>query len=159
MSGSRHLYFAYGSNLDPTQMSERCPHASMIGLAKLPAHRLAFTRFSRKRQCGVADIIAHERHEVWGVIFSITGSDLQRLDLSEGYNRQTDSGAYIWRPKQVQLQHTPEELTAFTYVVERRECPEPLPSRAYLGQIVNGGRHWKLPVAYTEMLLRTQTLD
>jgi len=33
------LYFAYGSNLDPVQMGERCPGAHVVGLAALREHR------------------------------------------------------------------------------------------------------------------------
>ncbi|KAK1727975.1 AIG2-like family protein, partial [Colletotrichum acutatum] len=32
------LYFAYGSNLSPTQMSLRCPASKPLGLAHLPDH-------------------------------------------------------------------------------------------------------------------------
>ncbi|KAI3559431.1 AIG2 family protein [Colletotrichum abscissum] len=32
------LYFAYGSNLSPTQMSLRCPASTPLGLAHLPDH-------------------------------------------------------------------------------------------------------------------------
>src|SRR5436309_7522291 len=40
------LYFAYGSNLDPEQMSARCPSHRVIGLAELKEHRLVFPLFS-----------------------------------------------------------------------------------------------------------------
>jgi hypothetical protein len=159
MSGKRHRYFAYGSNLDPVQMEERCPDAAAIGAALLPGHRLAFTRSSKKRQCGVADVVVCELAETWGVMFAITDTDLAKLDRSEGYNRVTDSGSYLWRPKQVRLQGSSEFTAVFTYIVETRESPEPLPSRAYLGQIMSGARHWKLPGAYIEMLSKIQTKD
>lgn len=159
MSGGRHCYFAYGSNLDPIQMEERCPDAAAIGPVLLPGHRLAFTRSSKKRECGVADVVVCERDEVWGVMFAITDTDLARLDRSEGYNRVTDSGAYLWRPKQVRLQGSSEFTVVFTYIVGNRESQEPLPSRAYLGQILNGARHWKLPDAYIETLSKLQTKD
>jgi len=54
------LYFAYGSNLDFAQMRDRCPSALFVAIAKLPDHRLAFTRKSIKRACGVADAVPEE---------------------------------------------------------------------------------------------------
>ena len=38
------FYFAYGSNMDPVQMEERCPGAVALGAAHLPGWRLTFTR-------------------------------------------------------------------------------------------------------------------
>ena len=33
------LYFAYGANMDPVHMAERCPAAQHLGVASLPGHR------------------------------------------------------------------------------------------------------------------------
>jgi hypothetical protein len=52
------LTFAYGSNMDWNQMRERCPSSRFVGIAVLRDHKLAFTRKSLKRGCGVADLIA-----------------------------------------------------------------------------------------------------
>jgi hypothetical protein len=60
------LYFAYGSNMHAGQMKERCPSATFLCRAKLPAHRLAFTLRSCRRGCGVADILRDEAKDVWG---------------------------------------------------------------------------------------------
>jgi gamma-glutamylcyclotransferase len=43
------LTFAYGSNLDCTQMRERCPSTRFVCIAALKDYRLAFTRHSRGR--------------------------------------------------------------------------------------------------------------
>ena len=48
------IYFAYGSNLDPGQMAERCPAIAASALPGLPGHRLCFPRFSRTRRCASA---------------------------------------------------------------------------------------------------------
>ena len=44
---NRTLYFAYGSNLDPTQMRRRCPTSAPAGPATLDGWRLAFGGHSR----------------------------------------------------------------------------------------------------------------
>lgn len=77
------LYFAYGSNMECIQIKKRCPSASFVGIAKLSDYRLAFTRRSTKRRCGVADVVPEEGHRVWGVIFKIAEGDIKRLDECE----------------------------------------------------------------------------
>ncbi len=78
------LYFAYGSNMDWAQMRERCPSARFVGVARLPDHRLAFTRESVHWGSGVADALRESGRKLWGVVYEITDSDVGRLDRSEG---------------------------------------------------------------------------
>jgi hypothetical protein len=65
------LYFAYGSNMDWGQMKGRCPSVRFVGVAKLPDHRLVFTRKSVNRGCGVADVVRDAGGGVWGAVFEI----------------------------------------------------------------------------------------
>lgn len=160
MSTAKHLYFAYGSNLDWTQMHGRCPGAVKMSVAVLPKHRLAFTHLSRGRDCGVADVIEDSDAEVWGVVYEITDADRESLDKSEGYKRTSDSGAYLWRPKRVLIADWAEQaLDVFAYVVARPQLSGYLPSRAYVGQIIAGARHWQLPAAYLITLSKIATKD
>jgi gamma-glutamylcyclotransferase len=69
------------------QMRQRCPSARFEFIAKAEGYRLAFTRFSKKRQCGVADIVASPGAEVWGAVFTIPNDEIDELDKSEGYRR------------------------------------------------------------------------
>ena len=48
------LYFAYGSNMDWSRMSKRCPSARFLFAAKATGFRLDFTRYSTNNHCGVA---------------------------------------------------------------------------------------------------------
>ena len=50
------LYFAYASNLDPTQMAERAPAHRVIGLAELKDHRLSFPLYSQRWGGGVSSV-------------------------------------------------------------------------------------------------------
>ena len=80
------LYFAYGSNMDLRQMRRRCPSYRFVSIAKLEDHKLAFTRRSPRRRCGVADVIPSPGEEVWGVLYNIkTRRDVLALDRAEGY--------------------------------------------------------------------------
>jgi hypothetical protein len=70
------LYFAYGSNMDPTQMQARCPDARFVSLACLNGHVLCFPRRSKTRGCGVSSILAKDGCETWGVIYELSDADL-----------------------------------------------------------------------------------
>jgi hypothetical protein len=58
------LYFAYGSNMDPDQMMERCPDAKLNGLGYLPDHILCFPRRSKNRGCGVSSVTSKIGHDL-----------------------------------------------------------------------------------------------
>ena len=77
------LYFAYGSNMDWDQMKQCCQAARFVGVALLPDHRLAFTRKSVNRGCGVADAVPDAGRRVWGVVYEIGDLDVGKLDTSE----------------------------------------------------------------------------
>lgn len=82
--GDSIYYFAYGSNMNREQMLTRCPSSTKIGIACLLDHKIAFTRFSAKRESAVADILVSPGDEVWGILYKITQNDLAELDKKEG---------------------------------------------------------------------------
>ena len=79
------FYFAYGSNLDWTQMKKRCPGAKIVRPGRLPHYRLDFTRDEAGYEGGVADIVPEPDSDVWGLVYEITKSDLKKLDEFEAY--------------------------------------------------------------------------
>jgi hypothetical protein len=78
-------YFTYGSNMDYDQMMERCPNAEYFGIAFLQDYKLAFTRYSSKRESAVADILVSPGDIVWGLIYIVNNDDLENLDKHEGH--------------------------------------------------------------------------
>ena len=50
------LYFAYGANLDASQMRLRCAGARGVGKARLDDYRFCFPLWSRIRQSGLISI-------------------------------------------------------------------------------------------------------
>src|SRR5207249_5660269 len=98
------LYFAYGSNMDWAQMKQRCPLAKFVCRAKLPAHRLAFTLKSARRDCGVADVAPDQAKAVWSVVYELPDNELKNLDKREDYrpgkpyqSEYTREDHYVWR--------------------------------------------------------------
>jgi hypothetical protein len=146
-------YFAYGSNMNWGQMQERCPSAEFIGLAMLKDHRLAFTRHSTSRDCGVADVVFAAGSIVWGVIYQVDNpEEIERLDRSEGYKTGRGSNAYNRQTDTVYLdgdERRPIQVEIYRAV---RQGDPPWPNSAYLQLILDGARFWKLPKEYIEQL-------
>jgi hypothetical protein len=154
------LYFAYGSNMDPVQMRERCPSSRFVTVAVLPDHELGFPRRSRIRNCGVAGVAFAPRRTVWGVIYSIPNArDIRRLDRREGYAPGRRVVAYRREPAHVLAGgNRLKPLSAFTYMPVRQIVP-PLPSEQYLSHMIRGAEHWGLPAWYVENLRNQETGD
>jgi gamma-glutamylcyclotransferase (GGCT)/AIG2-like uncharacterized protein YtfP len=146
------LYFAYGSNMDWNQMRARCPSSRFAGIAVLGDHKLAFTRKSVSRACGVADVVAEDGAKVWGVVYEITDLDVGELDASEGFRRGRDKNSYYRRECLVFLDGEDQRpLTVFSYFGDPQPNP-PLPNDAYKNLILAGARHRHLPEEYIREL-------
>jgi len=138
------LYFAYGSNLDPCQMQQRCAAVQFVCVARLKDYRLSFDRKSEKRHCGVANVVPVVGHDVWGVVYQLSETDLSQLDKHEGVN----SGAYLRKDGQVVYKiGNDEPLDAAIYFANKQSDP-PFPSMEYKNLIVGGARFWRLPDEY-----------
>jgi gamma-glutamylcyclotransferase (GGCT)/AIG2-like uncharacterized protein YtfP len=153
------LYFAYGSNMDAVQMKERCPSAKFVCRAKLQSHRLAFTRMSVIRRCGVADILRDETKEVWGVVYELSEDELENLDKDENFrpgrpdeqNDYTRENCHVWHEGDAK-----RSLLVAIYRGHPQLNPPP-PNCHYKNLIVAGARHWQLPAYYIQELEAIQT--
>lgn len=153
------LYFAFGSNLNPSQMADRCPGNTVVGLAALRDHRLAFPLTSATWGGGVAGVQVAHGSTVWGVVYDLTDENVAALDRYEGFRAPGDQhNLYererVWvdltRPDDGSI---PRRVRA-EYYVPRVTNPAP-PSRAYLDAILEGARHHRLPDEYVAQLART----
>ena len=155
------LYFAYGSNLDPTQMGSRCPGARTTGLAVLRDHRLVFPVHSEAWGGGVTSVQPARGALVWGMLFDLTDADLAALDDHEGFRGAgNEHNAYDRDQVTVELTRAddgsfPRRVRAWTYVA-RPANPTP-PSRRYLDTVLRGARHHHLPEDYVAALAEVAT--
>jgi len=78
------LYFAYGANMDPVHMAERCPGAQQLGVASLPGHRFGIAAG------GYGTVRPDSEMAVPGVLWRLTPADVAALDDFEG----VESGFY-----------------------------------------------------------------
>ena len=135
-------------------MRERCHSARFSCVARLVDHRLAFTRRSRNRGCGVGDAVLSHGNNVWGVVYEIDETELPELDRREGVN----SGAYVRRDEQtIHDRNGGQAIQASIYFANQEQNP-PLPNAEYKRLIVGGARFWGLPDGYIEELERIETL-
>ena len=131
------LYFAYASNMEPRRFRRLCPGSTVVGPARLPGRRLAFSRYSRQRRGGSADVVPDAEAEVWGVLYEVGDADLDTLDRSE------DVPAAYRREAVVVEDGEGRERQAVTYVANR--TGDFLPHRDYLRVIVEGAEARGLP--------------
>ena len=146
-------YFAYGSNMDQSQMKERCPDSVLLGKAVLKDYQLAFTIFSPKRLCGCADIVASKNKVVWGLLYHLTSKDLEKLDICEGhpvhYKRCTVSV----------IDDMGNSIEAETYEVVNKIFDTYLPSKDYKEKISNASHEHAFPQDYITYISKLKTLD
>ena len=155
------LYFAYGSNMDWRQMRKRCPSAQFLSVALLRDHRLAFTRFSRSRECGVADAVAEEGAEVWGVVYQIAETEIGILDKCEGFQpgRERGENDYVREERRVYRDGDEKQpLLVHIYFAKRQPDP-PLPDKEYKTLVLKGAEYWHLPPTYVDELRRIEVGD
>lgn len=146
-------YFAYGSNMSSTQLKERCPSVRFVCAAELREFRLGFTRFSEKRNGGVADIVAAPGETVWGAVFELEDADMHALDRFEGARMSPPAyrrcDVKVWTSDGL-------ELDAVTYEVVAKTTVDLSPTHEYHQLIVQGAEHWDLPLEYREKLRRIE---
>jgi gamma-glutamylcyclotransferase (GGCT)/AIG2-like uncharacterized protein YtfP len=149
--------FAYGSNMDLAQMSERCPNSKELFhpfVARADGWKLWFPRYSERRQGGVGSLFFAPTEAVWGVVFGLTLEDLARLDRSEGVS----SGAY----RRARLPITwgrDLKQEVWTYLALPQDEPPKRysPHEDYLAQYIRGAEYFKLPAEYIDKLKTIET--
>jgi gamma-glutamylcyclotransferase len=146
------LYFAYGSNMNWNQMRERCPSSRFAGIAVLHDHKLAFTRESVNRGCGVADVVPEDGAQVWGVVYELADLDVGNLDDSEGFRPECDKNSYDRRECLVFLDGDGQRPPMVSAYFGRPQPDPPLPNAAYKNLILAGARHWHLPGGFIRQL-------
>src|SRR3954449_7370967 len=78
------LYAAYGSNCDPAQMLERCPHSPAAGTGWLEGWRLTFGGEDLGWEGALAMIVEEPGSRVFVVVSDVTSLDEAGLGRWEG---------------------------------------------------------------------------
>lgn len=155
-------YFAYGSSMDTEQLKSRGATIYNSKKATLPGWHLKFTRKSRNRGAGVADIVpGAEEDVVKGIVFTINKENLADLDGPEGRRIENDREVGAYRRQYILVQTYEGLETVVTYVVNKthefKETHSFKPSQKYMQQMIQAAKTHKLGTAYIEKLKAIQT--
>ena len=151
----RQYYFAYGSNMNPAQMAERCAAARVLCAACLPGYRLGFYGRNRVWDGGQETVEQQSGQQVWGVLYELLFGDAASLDVWSSV-RLDGGGAYFHYPVLVR-DAAGREHTAVLYKKDVLGQAVP-PSSQYLAHIVAGAEANGLPPAYVQQLKNLQSV-
>lgn len=140
------LYAAYGTNLDPVRMSERCPHSPLHATGWLPGWRLTFGGEEHGWDGALATIVEDPIDQVFVAVFDVTPEDETELDRWVG----ADTGLYL--KTRVRVSTMSGELVVWTYVLDAYEGG--LPSASYLGVLAAAAEAADAPDDYVAALRR-----
>ncbi|MDJ0706482.1 MAG: gamma-glutamylcyclotransferase [Leptolyngbyaceae cyanobacterium MO_188.B28] len=139
---SNFYYFAYGSCMCPVDLKRSLgekTHHYVIGPAVLKGYRLGFFRRSRRRECGVLDVVKDSTASVHGVLYQLPWRLSDPLDTrEEGYRRET---------VEVECQGRRYQRTR-TYSVMAKLTRELAPNDWYFNVVLRGALTCGLPETY-----------
>jgi len=138
------LYAAYGSNLDPEQMRQRCPHSPSRGAGWLEGWRLTFGGEDLGWEGALATVVEDPGSRVFVMIWDISDADEEQLDRWES----ADTGLY--RKIRVRTQTLEGEVLTWLYVLDGYEGG--LPSARYLGVMADAAERAGAPDDYVAEL-------
>ena len=140
------LYAAYGTNLDPVRMGERCPHSPLATTGWLTGWRLTFGGEDLGLDGALSTIVQDPLEQVFVAVYDVTREDEQHLDSWEA----ADSGLY--RKTRVRVATLTGEQVTWTYVLDAYEGG--LPSASYLGMLADAAEAADAPADYVAALRR-----
>jgi len=138
------LYAAYGTNMDPTMMSERCPHSPLQGTGWLQGWRLTFGGEEYGWDGSLATIVEDATQQVFVALYDVTDDDVAQLDSWES----VATGLYL--KTRVRVATMVGEPVAWTYVLDAYEGG--LPSASYLGVLASAAEAADAPDDYVAAL-------
>ena len=144
MAASGGLYAAYGSNMDPEQMLERCPHSPAAGSGWLSGWRLSFGGEDMGWDGALAMVVPDEDSQTFVALYDVSPQDMATLDYWEG----ADTG--IYNKVRLRISTLDGDVLAWVYVLDGYEGG--LPSARYLGIIADAAEAAGAPDDYVVAL-------
>ena len=144
MSSTGGLYAAYGSNMDPEQMLERCPHSPAAGTGWLNGWRLTFGGEELGWDGALAMVVPDPDSQVFVALYDVSTQDHAKLDYWEG----AEEGLY--NKIKLRVSTLDGEVLAWVYILDAYEGG--LPSARYLGLIAEAAQAAGAPDEYVEEL-------
>ena len=141
------LYFAYGSNMDESEMKSegKCPSALCTGTGYLVNKRLVFNKKSIKWNCA-GNITTSYRDSVYGVLYDITNPD-EWLSL--------ERAEHGYRPVNVRVRVLPDRriMDAVSFEAEPEAVvTDGTPGKSYMEKLIAGACEHHFPEDYVRFL-------
>ncbi len=133
-------YFAYGSNMDRNQMSERCPKAEFVEVVKIPGYR-----FDLDIE-GAATIKNDESSFVQGVLWTINEEDERSLDKCEGVAKSK------YERKMITIETIKGTCNALVYISLRGSYQGCIRPDGYMNKILNAAKEFHFEADYIKLL-------
>ena len=140
------LYAAYGTNLDPARMGERCPHSPLRTTGWLTGWRLTFGGEDLGWDGALSTIVEDPLEQVFVALYDITEDDSAALDELQSVS----TGLYL--KTKVRIATLDGEQLAYTYVLAAYEGG--MPSASYLGVLADAAEAADAPADYVAALRR-----
>jgi gamma-glutamylcyclotransferase (GGCT)/AIG2-like uncharacterized protein YtfP len=144
MAPSSGLYAAYGSNMDPEQMLERCPHSPAAGTGWLNGWRLTFGGEELGWDGALAMVVPDPASQVFVALYDLSSEDHDVLD----YWESADTGLY--KKIKLRISTLDGDVLAWVYILDGYEGG--LPSARYLGLIAEAAQAAGAPDDYVAEL-------
>jgi gamma-glutamylcyclotransferase (GGCT)/AIG2-like uncharacterized protein YtfP len=144
MASSSGLYAAYGSNMDPEQMLERCPHSPAAGTGWLNGWRLTFGGEEMGWDGALAMVVPDPNSQVFVALYDLSPHDHEVLDTWEG----AKTGLY--NKIKLRVSTLDGDVLAWVYILDAYEGG--LPSARYLGMIAEAAQAAGAPDDYVAEL-------
>lgn len=138
------LYAAFGSNMDPRRMLERCPHSPLRSTGWLVGWRLTFGGEEHGWDGALATIVEDPIEQVFVALYDVTEEDEAHLDVLE----QADTGLY--HKTRIRVSTLLGEQLAWTYVLDAYEGG--LPSAGTVGILADAAEAADAPADYVAAL-------
>ena len=141
------LYAAYGTNMDPARMSERCPHSPLSTTGWVQGWRLTFGGEEHGWDGALPTIVPDPAAAVFVALYEVPPADLAVLDQWEG----ADTGLY--NRISLRVSTLEADVLATAYVLDGYEGG--LPSARMIGLMSDAAEASGAPDEYvTELRAR-----
>jgi gamma-glutamylcyclotransferase (GGCT)/AIG2-like uncharacterized protein YtfP len=134
------LYAAYGGNMDPALMAERCPHSPQQGTGWLEGWRLTFGGEDIGWEGPLATVVEDVAERVFVVLYEISHLDERSLDRWDGVTLG------YFRKTRVRVETLDGDTPAWLYVLNAYEGG--LPSERYLAMLADAAEKAGAPADY-----------
>jgi gamma-glutamylcyclotransferase (GGCT)/AIG2-like uncharacterized protein YtfP len=138
------LYAAYGSNMDPAQMAERCPHSPLHSTGWLEGWRLTFGGEDIGWEGALATVVEDARERVFVALYELSAADERELDQWDG------ASLGYYRKATVRVATKEGDVLAWLYVLNAYEGG--LPAARYLGIMADAAEVAGAPEDYVKSL-------